>query len=224
MKLSAFDTYCLFLALKNHFTRENYDFFRYHGKGRVNNESFMSRRDRFQFEKMSRLYSHEEMRDAFVSNFIKDKTWIGDMITEEAHSNFIEYRRRHQSLSYTFSNELDNLFTKENPEKVFKTTRTSFAPILTYIIREDVSMETAVILDHFIGFSKNFDSLFEKHQMKIQRYAPFVVFDKNKMKTILKEKLHEYGLPSQRQKESKEKSRQGEKAPSRTEEDRPSIF
>jgi hypothetical protein len=153
----------------------------------------MSRRDRFQFQKMSRMYTHDEMRDAFISNILKDKTWIGDMLDEEAHSNFTEYRKRQQSLTYTFNNELDALFMKEKPEKVFKTTKSSFAPILTYIIREDVSMETAVILDHFIGFSKNFDSLFEKHQMKIQKYAPFIEFDKNKMKSVLKEKLHEHG-------------------------------
>ena len=192
MRLSAFDTYCLYLALKNHFTQKSYDFFQYQGKTNANKESFMSRRDRFQFQKMSRMYTHDEMRDAFISNILKDKTWIGDMLDEEAHSNFTEYRKRQQSLTYTFNNELDALFMKEKPEKVFKTTKSSFAPILTYIIREDVSMETAVILDHFIGFSKNFDSLFEKHQMKIQKYAPFIQFDKNKMKTMLKEKLQEH--------------------------------
>jgi hypothetical protein len=160
----------------------------------------MSRRDRFQFQKMSRMYNDDELQDAVIANILKDKTWIGDMIDEEAHSNFIDYRKRHQSLSYTFSNELDVLFSKETPEKAFRSTGNSFAPILTYIIREDVSMETAVILDRFIGFSKNFDSLFDNHRMKIQKYAPFITFDKNKMKSILKEKLDEYGLSSQRQK------------------------
>lgn len=198
--MSAFDTYCLYLALKNHFSRESYDFFKYNGKTNANKESFMSRRDRFQFQKMSRMYNDDELQDAFIANILKDKTWIGDMIDEEAHSNFIDYRKRHQSLSYTFSNELDTLFAKETPEKAFRSTGNSFAPILTYIIREDVSMETAVILDRFIGFSKNFDSLFDNHRMKIQKYAPFITFDKNKMKSILKEKLDEYGLSSQRQK------------------------
>lgn len=198
--MSAFDTYCLYLALKNHFSRESYDFFKYNGKTNANKESFMSRRDRFQFQKMSRMYNDDELQDAVIANILKDKTWIGDMIDEEAHSNFIDYRKRHQSLSYTFSNELDTLFAKETPEKVFRSTGNSFAPILTYIIREDVSMETAVILDQFIGFSKNFDSLFDNHRMKIQKYAPFIAFDKNKMKSILKEKLDEHGLSSQRQK------------------------
>lgn len=212
MRLSAFDTYCLYLALKNHFSRESYDFFKYNGKTNANKESFMSRRDRFYFQKVSRLYNDEEMQDVFVSNFLKDKTWIGDMVDSEAQNSLLDYRKRHQSLSYVFSNELDILFSKETPEKVFKSTRNSFAPILTYIIREDVSMETAVILDRYIGFSKNFDNLFEKHRMKIQKYTPFVKFDKNKMKVILKEKLHEYGLPPQRQRE---------KASSGTDEDRP---
>lgn len=212
MRLSAFDTYCLYLALKNHFMQKSYDFFKYNGKTSANKESFMTRRDRFQFQKISRLYESDEMQDMFVANILKDKTWVGDMLDDEARSNFLDYRRRRQSLSYNFSNELDTLFIKESPEKVFKKTSTSFAPILTYIIREDVSMETAVILDRFIGFSKNFDSLFENHRMKIQKYAPFVEFDMNKMKSILKEKLHEHGLSTQGQKEGAAPGAEGKKA------------
>lgn len=191
MRLSAFDTYCLYLALKNHFSRESYDFFKYNGKTNANKESFMSRRDRFQFQKVSRIYNDDEMQDAFVANFLKDKSWIGDLLDEEAYSNFVEYRRRRQSLSYNFTNDLDLLFTKEPIDKVFRSSNNSFAPILTYIIREDISIETAVILDRFIGFSKNFDSIFEKYRMKLQKYAPFIEFDKNKMKSILKEKIDE---------------------------------
>ena len=202
MRLSAFDTYCLYLALKNHFTRDSYDFFKYNGKTNANKESFMTRRDRFQFQKISRMYAADELQDMFVSNFLKDKTWVGDMLDEDARSNFMDYRRRRQSLTYNFTNDLDFLFTKEQPDKVFRCTNDNFPTILTYILREDITLETAVILDQFIGFTKHFDSLFEKHKMKIQKYASFVEFDKNKTKTILKEKLHEYGLSSQRQKES----------------------
>jgi hypothetical protein len=202
MRLSAFETYCLYLALKNHFSRESYDFFKYNGKTTANKDAFMSRRDRFQFQKISRMYSAEDMQDLFVSNFLKDKAWVGDMLDDDSNEIFLKYRRRRQSLTYTFTNELDSLFTNDQPDKVFKATKGSFAPILTYIIREDVSYESAVVLDHFIGFSKNFDSIFNSYRLKIKKYQPFVEFDKNKMKVILKEKLHEYGSSSQRQEAS----------------------
>lgn len=204
MRLSAFDTYCLYLALKNHFTQKSYDFFKYNGKTSANKESFMTRRDRFQFQKISRLYSDDEMQDMFVANFLKDKTWVGDMLDDEARGNFMDYRRRRQSLSYNFTNDLDFLLSKETPDKLFRSTDNALAPVLTYIIREDISIETAVILDYFIGFSKNFDSLFDKYRLRIQKYASFVEFDKNKMKSILKEKINEHGLSLQRQKESQE--------------------
>ena len=194
MRLSSFETYSLYLALKNHFSRESYDFFKYHGKTNASKDSFMTRRDRFQFQKISRMYADDEMQDMFVANFLKDKTWIGDMLDEEARNNFMSYRGRRQSLSYNFSNELNFLFTKETPDKAFKPSGNAFAPVLTYIIREDVSYETAVILDHYIGFSKHFDSLFDKYALKIRKYAPFVEFDRIKMKNILKEKIHEHGL------------------------------
>jgi hypothetical protein len=172
----------------------------------------MSRRDRFQFQKVCRLYNGDDLQDLFVANFLKDKTWVGDMLDEEAQSNFLDYRRRHQSLTYNFTNDLDKLFTNETPDKLFRSTNNELPPILTYILREDISIETAVILDRFIGFSKNFDSLFEKQRMKLQKYAPFIKFDKNKMKSILKEKLHEHGLSTQRQEEGTTSSPSGKKA------------
>lgn len=212
MRLSSFETYSLYLALKNHFSRESYDFFKYHGKTNASKDSFMTRRDRFQFQKISRLFSEDEMLDMFVANFLKDKTWIGDMMDEEARNNLMSYRRRRQSLAYSFSNDLDLLFTKEAPDKLFRSSNNTIAPILIYIMREDISIETAVILDRFIGFSKNFDSLFEKNRMKLQKYAPFVEFDKNKMKNILKEKIDEHGFSSQRQEEGSASGSQREKA------------
>jgi hypothetical protein len=206
MRLSAFDTYALYLALKQHFTQASYDYFKYHGKTRANKESFMQRKDKYQFQKLSRMYSDEEMRDFLVANLLKEKSWVGDFLEDDANDNYLAYLRRKQSLSYVFSNELDELFSHDPPDRAFKVGKghLHLPPILNFIMCGAMSPETFVILDRFIGFSsvldKNLsdDYLWSKYRMLPQKLHPFLSYDKDKMKTILKDKINEHRLPSER--------------------------
>jgi hypothetical protein len=211
MRLSAFDTYALYLALKQHFTQDSYDYFKYHGKTRANKESFLQRRDKYQFQKLSRMYSDEEMKEFLVSNLLKSKTWVGDFLEDDANDNYLDYLRRKQSLTYIFSNDLDDLFTQEPPEVAFKVGEgyRSLPPILNFIMCGAMSPETFVILDRFIGFSSVLDKqladdyLWSKYRMLPQKLHPFLSYDKDKMKAILKEKINEHRLPSERHEASR---------------------
>ena len=41
------EVYQTYLTLKNHFTKDNYDFFKYRGKSRVSKVTFNKRKDRY---------------------------------------------------------------------------------------------------------------------------------------------------------------------------------
>ena len=79
-----FDAYRCYLSMKNHFTKDKYDYHKYCGKSRATVQSFYKRKDRFWFEKFARQKSDKEVEDFFVSNFITctdpSKLWIGEMI------------------------------------------------------------------------------------------------------------------------------------------------
>ena len=60
-KVTPFDAYKSYLGLKNHFTKEKYDYHRYGGKSRASLESFYKRRDRYFFEKLSRQKDDAEV-------------------------------------------------------------------------------------------------------------------------------------------------------------------
>lgn len=198
MRLSAFETYSLYLALKNHFNQTSYDYFKYHGKTSASKESFINRKDRFQFQRLSRMYDSTEMRDFLVANFLAGKKWVGELLEDDAAENFKQYQKRNQSLSYVFTNELDHIFSKENPSTVFKTVNGSVPPVLNYMLSGTISPETFVILDKFIGFSKVFDKvlsddfLWSRYNNLPRKLHPFLQYDEKRMKTILKEKLNEY--------------------------------
>ena len=65
-----FDAYRCYLSLKNHFTKESYDYHKNGGRTRVKKETFYKRKDRFWFEKFARQKNDKEVVDFFVSNFV----------------------------------------------------------------------------------------------------------------------------------------------------------
>lgn len=205
MRLTAFETYTLLMALKQHFTQANYDYFKYNGKTRANKESFIQRKDRFYYQKLSRKYDSEQMVDFLVANLLKGLTWVGNLLDDEAHENYMAYLKRKQALAYTFANELDNFFSVQPPELAFKSS-SGLPPILNTIMCGTMSPETFVILDRFIGFSESLnktledDYLWSKYKALPRKLHPFLSYDKDKMRSILKEKIHEYGLSNKEQK------------------------
>ena len=108
-----FDAYKCYLAMKNHFTKDNYDYQKYRGKVRATNQAFYKRKDRFWFEKFARQKNDKEVEEFFVSNFVYTTDpatmWIGEMI-KEGENRYIDWKKRIQSLSYIFKEEANTLF------------------------------------------------------------------------------------------------------------------
>ena len=70
-----FDAYKQYLSLKNHFTKEKYDYHKYCGKSRSTVQSFYKRKDRFWFEKLARNKDDKEVVDFFVSKVGRGLYW-----------------------------------------------------------------------------------------------------------------------------------------------------
>ena len=81
-----YDAYRCYLSLKNHFTKDHYDYHKYGGKTRATKQAFYKRKDRFWFEKFARKKNDKEVEEFFVSNFVSSTDpstmWIGEMIRE----------------------------------------------------------------------------------------------------------------------------------------------
>ena len=56
IKVTPFDAYKSYLGLKNHFTKEKYDYHRYGGKSRAKIDSFYKRKDRYFFFKQRNIH------------------------------------------------------------------------------------------------------------------------------------------------------------------------
>lgn len=105
-----FDAYEMYHGLKLHFTSK-YDYVKYGGKTKVSKDQFMLRKDKYTFYKLSRKYKREELFGFYVSNFLKNpKVWVGELLMEDADSEYKLWLRVQQSLSYIFDQNLQFLF------------------------------------------------------------------------------------------------------------------
>ena len=196
MKVSPFDCYKTYLAMKNHFTKESYDYVKYGGRSRASVASFNKRRDRYFFERMSRKKDDDEIIKYFIANFISSedpgKVWIGEII-QNGETNFKEWQRRNQSLSYLFGNGVESIFTRDNFDSYFHT-QGQHPKILKAYLRKEISIETLIILDKILGFSKSFDKKLDDPiwgtvSLKMKKYSSFLNIDVLRYRKILKEKV-----------------------------------
>lgn len=193
--MTPFDVYKTYLALKNHFTKDSYDYHKYCGKSRATLQSFYKRKDRYWFEKLSRQKNDQEVVNFFVSNFVScddpQSLWIGEII-REGESRYNNWEKKKQSLSYHFKDQVSSIFNKSNFDEMFFVDGSSHPQILKQHLQNNISLETFIILDKIFGFVKVFDKklhdpVWKFVSSRIKKYSSFLNIDIFKYRKILKE-------------------------------------
>ena len=196
-QVTPFEVYQKYLSLKQHFNREEYDYFKFRGKVRANESSFEKRKDRHHFVRLSKIYKDEELTKFLVSNFVKTKDmWVGNITTPVGRDNYIAWKAKIQSLPYVFENEVGSLF--EENEKfniIFDVEGGQHPPVLHHVFGEEVSLETFIILDSILHFIPDFNEKIQEtviwpdlYNMCL-KYAPFLNVNKQKYVDILKKQV-----------------------------------
>ena len=194
---TGYGAYLLFLALRTHFSSTKYDFFQFNGKLKTNRETYNKRHDKHFFEKIAKEYNAEQLRDFYVANLLDDKHYITELLDDSAVENFTRYIGRRQSLSYNFTNELDRIF-RNGITSPFVVSDNVYPLIISLYLRGVISPETIVITNDFIPFFSKFnkylgetDPIWSKISLKLIKYRPFLKYDREKFKRILKEKVND---------------------------------
>lgn len=196
---TGYGAYLLFLALRTHFSNPKYDFFEMRGKIRASKETYHKRKDRSFFEKIAREYTIEELRDFYIANLLEDKHYITDLIDENAKLAYTDYIRRRQSLSYNCANDMARTFD-QGIQDSFRICSDRYPVLVILFLHRKINIETMIILNDFIPYVDKFDKYFSddivwsRIALKIRKYKPFLKYDKNKIKSILKEIINE-GTP-----------------------------
>lgn len=186
--MSAFECYKEYLALKNHFTKPDYDYFKYNGKLKANADSFNTRKDKLFFQKLAK---HPDVHNFLVANLSEnEKHWIRDLAySENAEKTYKNWLKRQQSLSYVFKQELGKLDSDFNRNFTVKSNEHPL--LLKLFLAREVSLETMCLLLEFTGAKKHWDSkmqydlVYDTVKTKIEKYTPFIRCDREKLRKIV---------------------------------------
>ena len=196
------DVYRTYLSVRNHFTNDNYNFFKFGGKTKASSSAFEKRRDRYIFDKVSKDYKDDEVALLFVSNFVaKEKFWIGNTLSEESRNIYTMWRKKIQSLSYIFENDVKAIIDEINDreidfDSVFKIQDGQHPIILRLTLAGRISLESFLILNKILDFFPQFNRRIEEtiiwpdYYKKCVKYEPFVKVDMTRFKFILKKQLN----------------------------------
>ena len=195
--MRGYDLYCMYQAIKLHFTSDSYNFFHYDGKTRVSIESFEKRRDKFLFHRLARKYRDEEMVSFLVANFVhSDSNWTKSLLEEEAEDTYREWKRITDSMSKIYLEDLAKICPEsEKFNDLFKIEDGQFPKLLVHFMQNDVTLETMVILNNIFDFIRIWDKkisddiIYPKVSRKIRKYGSFLNVDVNKYKLLTKKAL-----------------------------------
>ena len=181
------DVYLMYCAMKAHFGNTDYDFITYRGKSRVSRDSFYKRKDRFFFVKLSRKYKeYDEIRDYFISNFIKDRNGY---ISSFNNENYENWKIRRYSFYGIFSEEIKPFVKEFNP--LFEVKKSEHPKLMKEFLGGRLSLETLIILDELVKFTKKWnqklkDDIVWLDLNKIMNdYKRFLTINKNKYRIQL---------------------------------------
>ena len=195
---TGYAAFAMYNSLKLHFTSDSYDYFKYHGKTNVSSATFLKRKDKYTFYKLSRKYSLEELRNFYVANFLEGDKWVGEMNNADGEEVYRKWQKTQQSLTYTFENDTMFLLADGNsPDTMLEVKPNSFPLLMGMVQMKQVALETLVILNDILKFFPMWDKkidddiIWPDFKLKCEKYTPFLHYDKVKFKSILKEKIKE---------------------------------
>ena len=146
------DVYQMYCAMKAHFSKSSYNFIKYGGKTKVSRDSFWKRNDRYFFVKISKKYNNDEIKDYLLSNFIQNRNGYIANFNDQNYENWLDRKMMFYNI---FQQELKPYI--KNFEPLFEVKDGNHPTLLKEYLGKRVSLETMVILDELVDFTKNWD-------------------------------------------------------------------
>lgn len=187
----SFRVYVDYLALKRHFTTDNYDYQKYNGKVRASFDSFSTRNDVFFFYKLSKK---KDWHNMILSNILKNPNiWIREILEESGETTFAEWEGRIGALTYTFKDDLSRL--KENYADNFIPVNGQHPYVISLYLQNKISIETFTILANISNVYQRWsneivDKIVAGDIIRLsKKYYPFLEIDRKKFSEIVKEQF-----------------------------------
>ena len=189
--MQPFDAYSMYNALKLHFEQDSYDAVKYNFKSNVSSKSFFARKDKYFFAKLAKNYD-DKLLQYYIANFKNGVSYVGDMLNEGGETYFKQHMKIRESIHREFQKDINSLVDMDKEFDSFFEAKQTHPLIIKLLMREEISLETVVILDSILGFMDREGKkitetiIWPDISRKIMKYKPFVDFNKIKCVDIIK--------------------------------------
>jgi hypothetical protein len=182
-----FVAYRDYLAIKRHFT-SSYDYFKYNGKVNVSQESFVSRKDAYQFQKLSKK---KDYKNLILANIVENpKAWVGSLLEETGESIYLSWKKRNDAITHHINDNLDKL--NDDFKFNFVSIQGQYPHLINLYMQKKVSLELITILTKITNSSEYWNKtvvdkvVFPDIINKIDNYHPFLIYSTEKVKKVIK--------------------------------------
>jgi hypothetical protein len=177
--MNGYDVFRVYQAVRLHFSNEKYDYFKYNGKTKTNEFSFNSRKDKYLFHKLAKMYDEDDVMYFIAVNFmVSGNVWIRDLLTEQAKENYTNWLKAQQSLYYSYKEDLEKL-TEHNFAEIIKCNGGQNPELLNLLYQTQISTETFLIIDEFLNLIESWnkkiedDFIWTDYRKRLLKYKPF---------------------------------------------------
>lgn len=198
--MNAYEAYKKYVAVKLHF-QGNYDYFKFSGGVKVSKDKFDTRRDKVFFERAAKIYTDQQFEQLLVSNFVQDKdVWVGDLLSEKGRAIYVAWKKKHQSLEYTFSEDMSKIQSLielgdlGSFDDLFRTVDgDAFPTIIMLLFHKEIQLESFIIMNSILNFMSKFDKtvqdaiVYPELKRVVMKYTPFLHIDTKKFKKIMQQ-------------------------------------
>lgn len=190
--MTPFQVYKFYLAVKFHFSRENYDIFERRGAVKCTEEGFQRVRGTGRFVHLARSVL-KEPRDA-VQYFVANAAYNTNIFDhDESMESWKRWQKNKEMMTQLVLDDLSHLVSLAYAEMddAFKG---EFPDVIKMVNRGEINIESLVVLDRFLEFSqwpnwKN-NLIYPKISVKLNKLQKFITVNE---KTIMEE-LYEHSL------------------------------
>lgn len=192
--MNSFQVYSTYVALKTHFSRKTYDYFKYQGSVKTTEKAYSKRPDKYFFEKISNKYTNkEQVIEYFVSNFLVNSNFH---IIQMNNDNYLNWQKKMQSFSYLFSTDIDVILDRcDTINDCMQCKNSTHSDILKLFLGGRIMIETLLMLNRLTGFIDRYDKLLEDDviwkqlSFRLKKYDPFISGNPEQVKEIILKKL-----------------------------------
>jgi hypothetical protein len=187
----SFNFYVKYLALKQHFTTDGYDYHKYRGKIKASFDTFRTRNDVFFFHKLA---NKEDPENLLLANMIvKPNAFIREIVEQDGEDRYFEWKKKTDSLGRVFKEDLNKL--EDDYQQNFVSNNGQHPHVMGLYVQRKITLESFTILTNlsniFPYWDKEIvDKIVARDIIRLsKKYRPFLNIDEKKFKSIIRERF-----------------------------------